>query len=139
MGIDKRVPYPAAPHHPSIVVAAPCAGLASKNKRIICNACNNPPLTVGTLVRASAPTNTPTVCGSCRTLINITYCQSIDCSSPADARTYVPTAFGMTGARPAQGTATTTGDGLVRGRHKVRPLQLAMVWCETGTRHGHNN
>ena len=31
------------PHHPSIVVAVPCAGLASKNKRIICNACNNPP------------------------------------------------------------------------------------------------
>ena len=31
------------PHHASIVVAAPCAGLASKNKRIICNACNNPP------------------------------------------------------------------------------------------------
>ena len=30
------------PHHPSIVVAVPCAGLASKNKRIICNACNHP-------------------------------------------------------------------------------------------------
>ena len=43
MGIDKRAPYPAAPHHPSIVVAVPCAGLASKNKRIICNACNNQP------------------------------------------------------------------------------------------------
>ena len=27
----------------STVVAVPCAGLASKNKRIICNACNNPP------------------------------------------------------------------------------------------------
>ena len=26
MGIDKRAPYPAAPHHPSIVVAVPCAG-----------------------------------------------------------------------------------------------------------------
>ena len=51
------------PHHASIVVAAPCAGLASKNKRIICNACNNPPLTVGTLVRASAPTSTPAVFG----------------------------------------------------------------------------
>ncbi|MDY4626338.1 MAG: hypothetical protein SO442_06995 [Prevotella sp.] len=45
----------------------------------------------------------------------------------------------MTGARPAQGAATTTGDGLVRGRHKARPLQLAMVWCEAGTRHGHYN
>ena len=43
------------------------------------------------------------------------------------------------GARPAQGTATTTGDGLVLGRHKARPLQLAMVWCEAGTRHGHYN
>ncbi len=28
MGIDKRAPYPAAPHHASIVVAVPCAGLA---------------------------------------------------------------------------------------------------------------
>ena len=27
----------------STVVAVPCAGLASKNKRIICHACNNPP------------------------------------------------------------------------------------------------
>ncbi|MDY6270553.1 MAG: hypothetical protein SPL43_04125, partial [Prevotella sp.] len=43
------------------------------------------------------------------------------------------------GARPAQGTATTTGDGLVRGRHKARPLQLAMVWFEAGTRHDHYN
>ena len=95
-------------------------------------------------------------------LINMTYCQSIDCSSLADARTSVRTneppnrmrlltyvdkhnidnlslvlrlrthertsLRGVedslrTGARPAQGTATTTGDGLVRGR----------------TRHGHYN
>ena len=34
---------PSRTAHPSIVVAAPFAGLASKNKRIICNACNNPP------------------------------------------------------------------------------------------------
>ena len=39
---NHRCPHD-CPHHPSIVVAAPCAGLASKNKRIICNACNNPP------------------------------------------------------------------------------------------------
>ena len=85
----------------------------------------------------------------------MTYCQSIDCSSLADARTYVPTGllddwceagtrrghydWRWFGARPAQGTATTTGDGLVRGRHKARPLQLAMVWCEAGTRRGHYN
>ncbi|MDD7337053.1 MAG: hypothetical protein PUG75_11220, partial [Prevotella sp.] len=48
-------------------------------------------------------------------------------------------ACGMTCARPAQGTATTPGDGLVRGRHKARPLQLTMVWCEAGTRRGHYN
>ncbi|MDD6542733.1 MAG: hypothetical protein PUF32_10605 [Prevotella sp.] len=45
----------------------------------------------------------------------------------------------MTGARPAQGAATTTDDGLVRGRHTARPLQLTMVWCVDGTRHGHYN
>ena len=33
------------------------------------------------------------------------------------------------GARPAQGTATTTDDGLVRGRHKARPLQWIFVDC----------
>ena len=26
VGIEKRAPHPAAPNHPSIVVAAPCAG-----------------------------------------------------------------------------------------------------------------
>ncbi|MDD6542582.1 MAG: hypothetical protein PUF32_09815 [Prevotella sp.] len=41
------------------------------------------------------------------------------------------------GARPAQGTATTTDDGLVRGGHRARPLRLMMVWCEAGTRYGH--
>ena len=77
------------------------------------------------------------------------------------------------GARPAQGAATTTDEGLVRtleraslvlgcvvgvgvvrGRHKARPLQLIRFgadartsvptgrmcgWCEAGTRRGHYN
>ena|GEM_PF-5431281 len=79
----------------STVVAAPCAGLAPSEHTNItltythCRACPfvtvrnqrtinehqflTQPTQVGTLVRASAPPSTPTVCGRWRTLINITY------------------------------------------------------------------
>ena len=48
----------------------------------------------------------------------------------ADTRTSVPTACGMTGARPAQGTATTTGDGLVRSLERAS----LRVECDEGIR-----